>query len=53
MTLRMTLRLYWSGVSAAAPTEVAQLEVVPPIVVALFEVASPIVVERLLEGEPL
>jgi hypothetical protein len=51
MTLRMTLRLYWSGVSAAAPTEV--LEVVPPIVVALFEVASPIVVERLLEGEPL
>jgi hypothetical protein len=38
----MTLSLYWSGASAAAPAEVAQFEAVPPIVV-----------ERSFDGEQL
>jgi len=46
----MTLR---SEASAAAPTKVAQSEVVPPIVVTQFGAVPPIVAEQSFDGEPL
>jgi len=52
MTLRATLRSYWSGASAAARTEVARLEAAPPIAAEQCEAVPHIVVERSFEGAP-